>query len=220
MIFIAGIFDFLDGFSARLLKATSEFGKQLDSLSDLISFGLAPTFIMFHLIFASLNSNIPFIELSLSYKILLLIPFIIVVFSALRLAKFNIDENQTTVFSGLPTPAFAILVASIPLIINENTNLSLFFDILNIKIVFFVKTLSSLPFLLSVTIFFSFLLVAPITMFSLKFKGFNYRNNKLIYNFLIFSILLIILFQALAIMLIIFSYVAISVLEYRFKKSE
>jgi len=217
LIFIASIFDFLDGFTARLLKATSEFGKELDSLSDVVSFGLAPSFIMFQLIFASLSGNNSFMEISFYYKIISLISFIIVVFSALRLAKFNIDENQKTEFLGLPTPAFAILVAVIPLIINDKTNFSLFFDFLNINTDIFVKIFTSLPFLLSVTILFSLLLVAPITMFSLKFKGFNYNNNKLIYNFLIISILLIIMFQAWAILLIIFSYVVISIIKNKSK---
>ncbi len=213
LIFIASIFDFFDGFTARLLKATSEFGKELDSLSDVVSFGLAPSFIMFQLIFASFGSENSFMEISFSHKIISLISFIIVVFSALRLAKFNIDENQKTEFSGLPTPAFAILVAAIPLIISDKTNFSLFFDSLNINIDFFIKIFTSIPFLLSITIIFSLLLVAPITMFSLKFKGFNYNNNKLIYNFLMFSILLIIMFQAWAIVLIIFSYVLISIIK-------
>ncbi len=214
LIFIASIFDFLDGFTARLLKATSEFGKQLDSLSDAISFGLAPSFIMLHLVFNSLEIDVSFIQTNFVNKLLLIIPFLIVIFSTLRLAKFNIDENQTTQFTGLPTPALAILVASIPLIISSKTNYNFIFETLNINIDFISNILGSSWFLLIFIVVFSFLLVAPITMFSLKFKGFIYSNNKLIFNFLFFSILLIILFQVLAIMLIIFIYIIISIVMF------
>ena len=108
-IFIAAVFDFFDGFAARLLHAKSDIGEQLDSLADVVSFGVAPGFIMFHMIKLSLGldfeSSLPFFG------------FIIPLFSALRLAKFNVDENQTDSFIGIPTPAVALLIASFPLII-------------------------------------------------------------------------------------------------------
>lgn len=109
LIILAMIFDFLDGFSARLLKAYSEIGKQLDSLADLISFGLAPSYMMFKLLTEKticLNSAC-FIAEIIPY-----IAFLVVIFSALRLAKFNIDDRQSTSFIGLPTPANALLISS------------------------------------------------------------------------------------------------------------
>lgn len=209
LIFLASVFDFFDGFTARLLGAGSEFGKQLDSLSDVISFGLAPSFVMFHLLSNSLGVQ-GFLSASFAHKLLLLLPFLIVIFSALRLAKFNIDPNQTTSFSGLPTPALAIFVASIPLIISPITNYLLVSEIFNIDVVFFQKIVSDKLVIIFSTIILSALLVLPVAMFSFKFKGFSYSKNKLIYNFLIFSLILIILLQITAVLLIILTYILVS----------
>ena len=112
MVGLAAILDFMDGMLARLLNAKSKFGKELDSLADLISFGVLPGFIMFSLLDMCFNesggwvSYIPFIA------------FLIPVFSALRLAKFNTDHRQSDYFIGIPTPANAIFISSIPLILN------------------------------------------------------------------------------------------------------
>ena len=117
LIGIASIFDFMDGMAARMLNAYSELGKQLDSLADLISFGFAPSIILFVLMKKSLAiDSISFNQYS--EIAFLAIPFLIVVFSAIRLAKFNVDTRQTSSFIGLPTPANALLIASFPLILH------------------------------------------------------------------------------------------------------
>jgi len=112
-IFAAGIVDFLDGFVARLMKATSEMGKQLDSLSDVVTFGVAPAMIMYQLLRMSYLKE----ESALGTSVLLLLPAILIACcAAYRLAKFNIDERQTTSFRGVPTPITGFVVAALPLI--------------------------------------------------------------------------------------------------------
>ncbi len=165
MIFIAAIFDFLDGFAARLLKAYSPLGAQLDSLSDVVSFGLAPSFIMYHYLqSSSMSSFIPFAA------------FFLAVFAALRLAKFNIDERQTTSFIGLPTPAMGIFVASLPFTLN------------NEHIAFMGNVMTNVYFLLAIIILFSFLMVSEMPFFSLKIKNLRFKENIHIYILAIFSI--------------------------------
>ncbi len=197
LILLSSIFDFFDGFSARLLNAQSEFGKQLDSLSDLISFGLAPSFIMFSLLQSHTKSTlIPFIAL------------IIVAFSAVRLAIFNIT-NQKTEFKGLATPAFAILVASIAI--------SSFYPktLIHINI---INILNNLIPLLFITVIFSILLVTNIKMFSLKFKTYSFSQNKIRYIFILSSIFLIIILFWSAIPYIIVLYILISLSNNMSKK--
>ena len=118
-IFIGVLFDFSDGFVARILKANSELGKQLDSLADLISFGVAPGMILFQLIHISITSEkfLSTTDLELSTLYPTMVAFLIPIFSAIRLGKFNLDTRQSSVFIGLPTPASAIIIASLPLII-------------------------------------------------------------------------------------------------------
>ncbi len=156
LILFAAVFDFLDGFSARLLKAYSPLGKELDSLSDLVSFGVAPSVIVYHLLKSALglSASQGFTE----GNAILAIPFLIAVFSALRLAIFNIDTRQTTSFIGLPTPANAIFIVG--LVLGQNSSFSHFFDVL---------TASSTALVVMVIIL-SALLVSPIPMFSLKVK--------------------------------------------------
>jgi len=137
LIGISAILDFLDGMTARLLHSYSEIGKQLDSLADLISFGFAPTAILFQMLKSSqkiqeFSIRLPFLDiLILSSSIL------IVMFSALRLAKFNVDTRQTDSFVGLPTPACAIMVASLPLIMNfDPDKLYILVELLDVKMPF------------------------------------------------------------------------------------
>src|ERR1035437_963744 len=141
MIFVAAVFDFLDGFAARALKAYSEIGKQLDSLADMVSFGVAPSVIAMQLLNTSIgkmDSHLPFSDLSsiisgynasnnfATYSpldfIITFSAFIIAVFSALRLAKFNIDTRQTESFIGLTTTANGMLFASLPLILHFDSS--------------------------------------------------------------------------------------------------
>jgi CDP-diacylglycerol--serine O-phosphatidyltransferase len=176
LIFLAAVFDFLDGMSARMLKAYSPVGKELDSLADMISFGLAPGLIMYKLLNISLfNENvIPDLQSNLSLGQLLIVgtAFLIPVASALRLAKFNVDERQTSSFIGLPTPANALFMCSLALLQEHGSTPSA------------VNFILSTPVLLLLTLLFSWLLVAEIPMFSLKFKSLRWENNKVQYLFL------------------------------------
>ncbi len=238
LILMASVFDFFDGFVARKIGAGSEFGKQLDSLADLISFGMAPTAIMYESLRYSLKLFGHFFQQSSLNIILLSTSFLIVLMSAIRLAKFNIDEKQKSSFLGLPTPAFAILVASFPLIKTlEPDNFLLFklFSLISGVEFPFQATMALLGmqifvfenfyFLIPVTIIFSILLVSRIHMFSLKFETMKYSENKLRYNFIIFSAVLFLILQSISIPIIIFAYVIISVLtsranRYRYLKAK
>ncbi|MBI9037646.1 MAG: CDP-diacylglycerol--serine O-phosphatidyltransferase [Bacteroidales bacterium] len=196
-IFLAAILDFMDGTFARILNARTEIGKQLDSLADMVSFGLAPGFILFHLI----NNSLIIGGMQITDNFLPFIAFLIPVFSAVRLAKFNIDTEQENSFIGLPTPANAILIASFPLILfyeNENS-----FITLNI--------LQNLWVLISVSVLLSVLLIAKLPLMSLKFKTLKFSDNLSRYIFMILSIVLLIGLKFHAIPLVIFLYIAVSV---------
>lgn len=160
LIFIAAIFDFCDGFAARLLNAYSAIGKELDSLADVVSFGVAPAMIAFRYIFAQ-SAKLPFEELSY-------LAFVMVLFSALRLAKFNIDTRQTEHFIGMPTPANALFWASLPLTLTD----------LNKKLLGHLAEWLFHPWvLLGLCVLFAALLVLPIPMLSFKFKTTAFKPN-------------------------------------------
>ncbi len=198
-IFAAAVFDFLDGFFARLLKAYSELGKQLDSLADLISFGLAPGFIVYNLLRSCLlMEKLEFENIAIYKLAILSIAILIPLASAFRLAKFNIDTKQTSSFLGLPTPANAIFYASLPIIMGIKFDLLTYGIILNLKV------------LIPIIIILSFLLVSRIPMFSLKFKTYDFKNNLTRYIFLIISIIFIILLHFTAIPFIIIFYIIFS----------
>lgn len=179
-IIVAAVFDFCDGFAARLLKAYSPMGKELDSLSDMVSFGFAPGMVLFWLLgqvapslpLGSLNCYVPYLA------------FVIPVFSGLRLAKFNIDERQTTSFIGLPVPAHALFWASagysvMPLLhVNEPL-----FAIVAVVLAFAT----------------SYLLVSEIPMFSLKVKSLSWRGNELRYILVVCAIIFVALWGTLGI---------------------
>ncbi|MCD4745884.1 MAG: CDP-diacylglycerol--serine O-phosphatidyltransferase [Bacteroidales bacterium] len=209
LIGIAAFFDFIDGVAARLLKVTSEIGKQLDSLADIVSFGVVPGIIIFVLID---NNNTPIIEIG-NLNIIPYIAFIIPIFSALRLAKFNIDTRQTVSFIGLPTPANAILIGSFPLILNQESS----FVTLNLDFISFV--FSNPYFLIIITILLSYLLIAEIRLFSLKFQNFKWSDNPIRYIFLGISLILICIFYYVAIPIIISLYIILSIIKTRFKQT-
>ncbi len=175
LIFSAAVFDFFDGFTARLLKAYSPIGKELDSLADLVSFGLAPSILIFYRLSSFVQSNPAMPEILAT--LLPYIPLSITLASALRLAIFNTDTRQTNGFIGLPTPANAILIGSFIHYTVFNPNLDHLFE--NI----YLYPLSAL--------FLSYLLVSDIPMFSLKIKSLGYKANKDIYHFAALSILLV-----------------------------
>ena len=200
MIGIAAIFDFLDGMAARLLNVRSELGKQLDSLADLISFGMLPGIILFYLL-----NNI-FSEADNFIKFVPFVAFLIPLFSALRLAKFNIDDRQTTSFIGLPTPANAIFIGSIPLIIVQQSE-----SIIN-------HILSNPLFIIALILLLSFLLVAPIPLFSMKFKDLKWKNNSIRYIFISLSIILFAILLFVSIPIIILLYILLSIINNTIKK--
>lgn len=189
MIVYAAIADFFDGMAARLLKVSSPIGKELDSLADVVSFGVAPGMILFGLI------GTP------SYNwIGLLIP----VFAALRLAKFNIDTRQTFYFIGLPTPANALFIASFPLITASNSYWhSVYLSNISFTVWFFV----------GIAIICSALMILPVKLFSLKIKDTSWSHNKTRYVFLIISLGCILVLGYTAVPLILLLYIILSLLS-------
>lgn len=184
-VIIACGFDFLDGFSARSLHVSSAIGKELDSLADMVSFGLLPSLVMYSMIDTlSSSSFLPFAGFSIA------------IFSALRLAKFNISENQKDSFIGLPTPANALLITSL-------IYLSSPWDTL----------ISQDFFLVAITAFSSFMLVAPVELFALKFKTFTWKDNQVKFTFIAFSVLLLVIWQLAAMPFVILTYVGVSLLK-------
>jgi Phosphatidylserine synthase len=171
LIFIcfAAVFDFFDGFAARFLKAYSPLGAQLDSLADVVSFGLAPGFIVFQYLLQSSSATI-------AARALPFLALLIPVFAAIRLAKFNIDTKQTDSFLGLPVPANGLFWASF---------------ILAIKISHIDYSSVSIFIPIGILIF-CFLMVCELPMFSLKFKQGGWKNNEWAVVFLLFSLIIII----------------------------
>ncbi len=203
LIFIGAFFDFTDGFAARTFNAYSELGKQLDSLADLVSFGLAPSIIIFHEILnmtgLSFQNNL-YESISMEQFILLLAPFFIVLASAFRLAKFNIDTEQSIEFRGLPTPASGLFFASIPLVRYSDT-------------IFSGKQFLNEPiFLFIFSIFISFLMVSNIPMFSLKIKNIKDKKNIPVFILLALSLFLLIMFSLKAVFAIIILYIFMSLI--------
>ncbi|MBT1702005.1 CDP-diacylglycerol--serine O-phosphatidyltransferase [Chryseosolibacter indicus] len=176
------IFDFFDGFVARGLKVSSSIGKELDSLADVVSFGVLPALVMYKLLGeAAPDTALPYVA------------FLIAILSALRLAIFNVDETQRDSFKGLNTPANTLFISSLPLI-QDKVGGWLFKPVT----------------LVIITIVFSLLLVSRIEIFALKFKNFSWQDNKIRFIFLILSALLLLILQNLAIPLIIILYILLS----------
>lgn len=194
-VFLGIFFDFFDGLLARKLNVQSELGLQLDSLADIVTSGLVPGLVMFYLFDLS-NLNASYFNNYLPYLGLL-----ITLASAYRLAKFNIDTNQTDSFIGLPTPANALLILSLPLIMEFQNN-----DMMNAIIL-------NKWFLIGMTLLSSYLLNANLKFLALKFKTRNFKDNVARYILIILSIILLVIFQFAAIPLIIASYIIISLLN-------
>ena len=196
LVGLAAVFDFLDGMVARLIGAYSEIGKQLDSLADVVSFGVVPGAILFILL---QRADASFF--GIPAESFALFGFLVTIFSALRLAKFNIDTRQTDSFIGLPTPACTLLVASLPLILETTDGLLAYEIILNPVV------------LVTLTVILSYLLVAELPLFALKFKNFTWQDNAIRFVFLGLSVLLVVLLQYAAIPFIILLYVLLSVIK-------
>jgi CDP-diacylglycerol--serine O-phosphatidyltransferase len=207
LVLLAAVLDFFDGFAARILKQPSEIGKQLDSLADIVSFGLVPGVAMYHLInrfelsAGAHDSLLPFVAL------------VIPLFSALRLAKFNVDTRQSDSFIGVPTPANAMLLLSIPLVMEFTLGIGSMSD-LNLqdcKIDRLVEEIGILPYILAgLCVVMSLLLIAELPLFALKFKSFGWKGNEIRFTFLGISLAMIALLQVAAIPLIIIVYILLS----------
>ena len=205
-IIIAAIFDFFDGFFARILNSVSDFGKQLDSLADIISFGAAPSMILYRLIqFSLIETGLSVDKPGFDKTLILYSAFFIVVFSALRLAKFNIDSRQKNYFRGLPTPASALLIASVGI------NSDLYF--LPFETKENVYNIYSLIFLIGLIIVICALLVSNIRMFSLKFKNLFFKDNSIRYLFLVISAVTFVLFGIPGLAPIIILYILLSLIN-------
>ena len=211
LVGIGIVFDFFDGFVARLLQVQGEFGKQLDSLADMVTSGVVPGIVMVQFMLSStlynqlgVSSWDAALDMGLnidnwfSYEVLGLL---LTLFAGYRLAKFNIDERQSDSFIGLPTPAMNLFVLSLPLISEYTTNV-LIQDIIHNKYVLIV-----------ITILLSVLMVSEVNLFSLKFKNYAFNKNIFKYIFLLLSIALLITLKFVAIPVIILLYILLSVFK-------
>jgi CDP-diacylglycerol---serine O-phosphatidyltransferase len=193
-----GIFlDFFDGFFARLFKVSSPLGLQLDSLADMVTSGVVPGLVMFQLMASGSGWHSPMVPY---------LGFIITLGSCYRLANFNIDTRQTDSFIGLPTPANALFILSLPLVKDASES------------IFITEILTDHGILLAITIFSAYILNAEIPLFSLKIKNFNFADNKIRVVFLLLTALLLVFFQYLAVPLVIMMYILLSVINNKFSK--
>ena len=199
MIFVAAVFDFLDGFAARLLKVKSSLGAELDSLSDLVSFGVAPAFIV-----AWFLSKTGVCWWVYNFNAFSVTAFILAVFAAVRLAKFNLDPRQSESFIGLPVPAVGLFIASLPFMMFHIDKQSTLYCIV-----------ASPYFLLAMVVIFSWLMVSEVPFFSYKFKNLKFKDNVLRYFVVIFAIVALIILQWTALPLIFLFYILLSVICYR-----
>jgi CDP-diacylglycerol---serine O-phosphatidyltransferase len=187
-VLLAAVFDFFDGFAARLLKVSSPIGKELDSLADMVSFGVVPGLLAYALLY---NLNWDYHPIW-NYTFLLIPSF-----SALRLAKFNLDTRQTLGFIGMPTPANAIFWSGLSFTLGSNH----------------IVWANSVPILLFFVLGSSLLLLAELPMMALKFKDFTWRSNKLRYGFILLAVLQIVILQKHAFAPLILSYILVSLSE-------
>lgn len=187
-VLASGIFDFFDGMVARLLHVKSNIGKELDSLADMVSFGFLPGTILYMLLS----------EVFIEQPLFAYLGFVVTVFSALRLAKFNLDERQTTDFIGLNTPMNTFYVLSLPFIAEKYPDV-----VLN-------------PFFLLISIALtSFLLISEIRLFSMKLSSLSWSENKFKFIFVILAIVLFAVFQFVALPIILLSYILLSLLHFQ-----
>lgn len=200
-IALGAFFDFFDGLAARLLNVKSDMGKEMDSLADLVSFGLAPGFIVYQLMLQSdkLPQWILFEHNTAPY-----LAFLIPVLAAFRLAKFNIDTRQTTSFIGLPSPANALFFASLPFILNAS---------FAVELPVFQHWISNYWFLLIMVFLISILMVVELPLFALKFSNLTWRENSYRFLFLGIALILLFLLQFAAFPIIILLYIALSIIQ-------
>ncbi len=205
-LFLGIFFDFIDGFVARKLQVSSDMGLQLDSLADMVTSGVVPTFVLFFMIQNSLGLDKSFDFTSLQ-SFLPAISFAVAMGSAWRLAVFNTDERQAHDFVGLPTPANALFIASLPLVMQQTD-------------VEWIKNILSNPWVLSaIALISAYLLNMNLKLFSLKFKDFSWSYNKEKYILLLISVVLLIALKIIAVPLIIFIYILMSFIKDKTSKN-
>ena len=195
LIVIALILDFFDGFAARLFNEASELGKQLDSLADVVSFGVLPGFILFRLI-----GDSGFFPENTQYA-----AFAIPLFSALRLAKFNIDTRQAYGFIGLPTPANAVAIGIFPFLLEDSIAIS--------------ELITQSWFLIVYIAVFSYLLISELPLPALKFKNYGWAENKFSYTFLAIALVLLLVLKLVAVPVIIYGYILYAIVIFFMKKA-
>jgi CDP-diacylglycerol---serine O-phosphatidyltransferase len=240
-IFLAAIFDFFDGFAARLLKVSSPIGKDLDSLADAVTFGILPSLILFKCL--QMSAFVYLQDHAMLMQYLPYIAILIAVFSVWRLAKFNNDSRQSDSFIGVPTPANGICVAGTLLLVDP-IYFEAYNQIIQVKAVVpesilnnpFISAFSGdlmpkidtekLPFyfnpwlIVTYIILMSFLLVSDLPLFALKFKDFKWKGNEIKWMFLLLSLILLLFLQVKSIPLIILLYVIMSVVVYLFRSKK
>jgi len=197
-IVIGAVFDFFDGMTARLLHVSSPIGKELDSLADDITFGFAPSAMIFALLQSLCASEVATAGSAFQGQVMSLLPylaFVMAAFSALRLAKFNLDERQTTSFIGLPTPANALFWGS--LIVGFGAGMT--------SSAYFIYAILAMVFVSS------YLLVAELPLFALKFKQWGWKGNEVKYIFLLTSVAMILVMGIVGLAAVIAWYVILSV---------
>lgn len=207
--FLGAFFDFFDGMVARLLRVSGELGKQMDSLADMVSFGVVPgmaMFAMLKLANVDLASEVFYVNENMNILIhtdtVYALPgFLITLFSALRLANFNIDTRQSSSFIGVPTPAITLFILSILLIsVLEQNEM--------------IETMVATPWILYIiTLLSSYALVAELPLFAMKFKVWNWKENKIRWIFVAIAVTLLSIFQLVAIPMIIIVYVILSIVN-------
>lgn len=195
-VILAAVFDFFDGFAARLLRQSSPIGVQLDSLADMISFGFVPAAVLYAMTTRTMGEEQTLLRYAYAVA-----SFLLAAFSALRLAKFNIDDSQHEEFCGLPTPANALFFTSLGLI-SARTG----FDFGGEWLICIMPVMA-------------WLLISPVRMFSLKFRGFGWRGNEIRYLFLALCVALIAILQLYSIPTIILLYILVSAVRWGLKNN-
>ena len=207
LLIMAAVFDFFDGFAARLLGVHSELGKQLDSLADMVTFGVVPGFVMYQLIIYAIGSGAAYLGPDEPVWYLAYAGMLIPLFSAYRLAKFNIDTRQSDQFIGLPTPANALLISFLPLLMIPEGN-----AIAEILLKPYV--------LITLCAIQSYLMVAELPMIALKFKSFGWKGNEWRYFLLLLSAVVVLLIKQKAVPFIIILYVVLSLIQNMFNQEK
>lgn len=196
-IAIAAVIDFFDGLVARLFNASSEMGKQLDSLADVVSFGVAPSLILYQFLRMSYAREDQGIEVAALW---LAPAFLVAAAGAYRLARFNIDTSQQYGFKGVPIPAAGLLIASLPLIYWHSFNPAI------------IDILLNKWFLYAVIIAVSWLMISKLPLMAMKFKDTSLKNNLPKIILVLFSVLMVVLLQWLAVPAIFIGYIFLSLI--------